>query len=178
VLILAIGLVAGLAGIKYFTPIATVAANDAPRHVEDATLRSVFFIDYKEGWTVGDEGVILHTLNGGKTWHRQQTGLRSSLRSVHFLTSDVGWVVGREELPYGMGSVGVVLYTSDGGLEWKRQLANTLPGLNQVRFVDSQTGYFLGDGNDQFPSGVFKTSDGGKSWEPVPGPPTTTWLGG
>src|SRR5438132_1033020 len=85
------------------------------RHPEDASLRSVFFIDHKEGWVVGDEGVILHTLNGGKTFERQSSQTRASLRSVHFITADVGWVVGREELPYGMGSVGVVLFTSDGG---------------------------------------------------------------
>jgi photosystem II stability/assembly factor-like uncharacterized protein len=161
-----------------FTLTAAASASDHVRYVEDATLRSVFFIDPKEGWVVGDEGAILHTLNGGKTWHRQPTGLRSSLRSVHFLTPDIGWVVGREELPYGMGSVGVILFTSDGGLEWKRQLPNTLPGLNHVRFVNRKNGFFLGDGSDPFPSGVFKTADGGKSWEPVAGPRTTTWLAG
>lgn len=155
-----------------------VAAGDL-RHVEDATLRSVFFIDDKEGWVVGDEGVILHTLSSGTTWERQSIGgLRSSLRSVHFLTPDVGWAVGREELPHGMGSVGVVLFTRNGGLKWETQLANTLPGLNQVRFVDAKTGYLLGDGSDRFPSGVFKTGDGGRSWEPVAGPRTTTWLAG
>ena len=101
-------------------PAARVHAGDL-RHPEDASLRAVFFIDHKEGWIVGDEGVILHTLNGGKTFERQPSQTRASLRSVHFITADVGWVVGREELPYGMGSVGVVLFTSDGGLEWKRQ---------------------------------------------------------
>lgn len=148
------------------------------RHVEDASLRSVFFIDHKEGWVVGDEGLILHTLNGGKTWQRQQTGVRGSLRSVHFLTPEVGWVVGREELPYGMGSAGIVLFTDDGGLTWKRQLANTLPGLNQVRFVDAKTGFLFGDGSEQFPFGAFKTTDSGRSWEPIPGPRTTSWLAG
>src|SRR6266852_4001877 len=88
----------------HFAP--SALPNEPLRHPEDATLRSAFFIDHKEGWVVGDEGVILHTLNGGQTWQRQATGLRSSLRSVNFLTPDVGWVVGREELPYGMGSVG------------------------------------------------------------------------
>src|SRR5262249_9741172 len=151
-------------------------------HVEDATLRSVFFIDNKEGWVVGDEGMILHTIDGGATWQRQRAPLRSaqrvSLRSVHFLSQFVGWVVGREELPHGMGSVGVILFTSDGGLEWKQQLANTLPGLNLVRFADVKTGYFLGDGSAQFPTGVFRTTDAGKSWEPVAGPRATSWLAG
>jgi photosystem II stability/assembly factor-like uncharacterized protein len=148
------------------------------RHVEDATLRSVFFIDDKEGWIAGDEGVILHTIDGGKHWERQATGVRASIRSVCFLDPFKGWAVGREELPYGAGSAGVVLYTNDGGVEWKRQLRNALPGLNQVRFVDAKTGFFLGDGSDLHPSGVFKTTDAGRSWEAVPGPRTTSWLAG
>jgi len=155
------------------------SAQSIQRHVEDATLRSVYFIDNKEGWVCGDEGVILHTVDAGRTWERQPTGVRASLRSVHFLTPAVGWAVGRDELPYGMGSVGVVLYTNNGGLEWKQRLANSLPGLNQVRFVSRTTGFLLGDGSEQFPSGVFRTDDGGsKWWDPVAGPRTTTWLGG
>lgn len=165
---------------KYLIPALLLCATPAfatdLRHVEDASLRSVFFIDPQEGWIVGDEGVILHTIDGGKRWERQPTGTRASLRSVQFLTPFIGWAVGREELPYGQGSAGVILFTSDGGLEWKKQLANTLPGLNQVRFVDSKTGFLCGDGNDQFPFGVFKTTDSGKTWEPVSGPRTTSWL--
>src|ERR1043165_8514255 len=95
------------------------SANEALRHAEDATLRSVFFIDHKEGWAVGDEGLILHTLNGGKTWHRQATGVRSSLRSVQFLTPEIGWAVGGEELPFGMGSSGIVLVKNNRGLQAK-----------------------------------------------------------
>jgi photosystem II stability/assembly factor-like uncharacterized protein len=155
-----------------------IASASDLRHVEDATLRSVYFIDNSEGWVVGDEGVILHTLDGGKNWQRQATSVRASLRSVQFLTPLVGWAAGREELPYGMGSVGVLLFTNDGGLEWKKQLPYTLPGLNQVRFVDQKVGYLLADGSDQFPSGVFRTGDSGRNWEPVPGPRTTAWLTG
>jgi photosystem II stability/assembly factor-like uncharacterized protein len=159
-------------------PLAQRVAASEVSHVEDATLRSVHFIDTQEGWAVGDEGVILHTIDGGRHWERQSTGTRASLRSVHFLTAFVGWAVGREELPYGMGSVGVVLFTRDGGLEWKKQLPNTLPGLNQVRFADHKIGFLLGDGSDPFPSGIFKTIDAGKTWEPIPGPRTTSWLAG
>jgi hypothetical protein len=52
-------------------PLVREAAAGDRRHLEDATLRSVFFIDTQEGWVVGDAGVILHTLNGGKTWEQQ-----------------------------------------------------------------------------------------------------------
>ncbi len=154
---------------------ARVAAD--PRHFDDATLRSVHFLDDREGWAAGDEGVIWHTLDGGKSSARQPTGVRASLRSVWFISADIGWVAGREELPHG-GSAGVLLFTRDGGLKWQRLLPGALPGLNQVRFIDNANGYLLGDGTDQLPSGLFRTNDGGRSWEPVVGPRTTSWLAG
>jgi photosystem II stability/assembly factor-like uncharacterized protein len=148
------------------------------RHFDDAALHAVQFVDAREGWAVGDEGVVWHTIDSGQTWERQPTGVRASLRSVQFLTAYIGWIAGREELPGGTGSAGVLLYTRDGGQKWQRLLANSLPGLNVIRFADPQNGYVLGDGADQYPSGVFKTGDGGRTWQPVPGPRATTWLAG
>src|SRR5262245_14230539 len=153
------------------------AAN--PCHYDDAPLRAVHFVDDKEGWAVGDEGVIWHTIDGGKNWERQPSGVRASLRSVHFQTpyNGVGWIAGRQELPGG-GATGVVLYTKDGGVEWRRILVHSLPGMHLVRFVDNRTGYLAGDGSEQFPSGVFATSDGGRTWQPVPGPRVPSWRAG
>ncbi|MCI0642152.1 MAG: YCF48-related protein [Gemmataceae bacterium] len=148
------------------------------RYFDDAALRAVHFVDQKEGWAVGDEGVIWHTIDGGQSWERQATGVRASLRSVVFLSPYLGWAAGREELPHGRGSVGVLLFTDDGGLSWKRILSNTFPGLNQVKFVSEKTGFVFGDGADQYASGVFKTTDGGRTWAPVPGPRATSWLAG
>src|SRR5579862_4894378 len=42
-----------------------------PRWPEDAALRAVQFVDGNEGWAVGDDGVILHTIDGGKNWEPQ-----------------------------------------------------------------------------------------------------------
>jgi photosystem II stability/assembly factor-like uncharacterized protein len=155
----------------------TARAGADQRHFEDAALRAIQFVDDKEGWAAGDDGVIWHTLDGGQSWARQPTGVRASLRSICFLNSEVGWVAGREELPGGT-SAGVLLFTRDGGLKWQRLLHGALPGLNHVSFIDNANGFLLGDGCNQLPSGVFRTNDGGRSWEPVPGPRTTTWLSG
>ncbi len=142
-------------------------------------LCAVQFVDNgKEGWAVGDEGVIQHTIDGGQTWERQATGTRASLRSLAFLTPYVGWVVGREEQPHERGSIGVLLFTRDGGQTWQRQLTNALPGLNQVKFLDAKIGFIIGDGTEHFATGVFKTTDGGGHWEPVPGPRAVSWLAG
>jgi photosystem II stability/assembly factor-like uncharacterized protein/tetratricopeptide (TPR) repeat protein len=146
------------------------------RTFDDAPLHAVQFVDNKEGWAVGDEGAIWHTIDGGREWERQPTGVRSSLRSICFLTPYTGWVAGREELPNGGGSTGVLLYTRDGGLKWHRATLNVMPGLNCIRFRDNKVGFVAGDGTDQYPSGVFQTTDGGRTWEPIAGPRAPTWL--
>ena len=145
---------------------------------QDAALRAVQFLDADIGYAVGDEGVILKTIDGGKTWELLPSGVRGSLRSVHMLTPLAGWVVGREELSHGAGSAGIVLCTQDGGESWRRLYTDTIPGLNHVRFGDANTGCMAGDGTDQYPTGIFVTNDGGRHWQPVSGPRCTTWLGG
>jgi photosystem II stability/assembly factor-like uncharacterized protein len=148
------------------------------RFFDDAALHAVQFVDDREGWAVGDEGVVWHTIDGGQTWDRQPTGVRASLRSLHFLNPYTGWVAGRVERPNGGGSTGVLLFTDDGGVKWKVVMLGTMPGLNLVRFVDGKTGYLAGDGADAYPTGVFMTNDGGRSWQPLPGPRCPAWLAG
>ena len=166
---------------SFLTALAFCAALTAPlaadtRYFDDAALHAVQFVDVNEGWAVGDEGVVWHTIDGGKNWERQPTGTRGSLRAVHFLNPFTGWAVGREELPNGGGSVGIVLVTSDGGLKWHRLSINALPGLNTVKFFNDKFGIAAGDGSEQYPSGVFNTNDGGRTWKPLAGPRCPSWL--
>jgi len=132
----------------------TGSALSANRHFEDAALHAIHFVDPQEGWAVGDEGAIWHTINAGQTWERQPSGVVASLRSVWFLTPYMGWIVGREELPGEPGcvsarSVGILLFTKDGGLTWRQTALNSFPGLNCVRFVDHKTGFIAGDATEQ-----------------------------
>jgi photosystem II stability/assembly factor-like uncharacterized protein/LmbE family N-acetylglucosaminyl deacetylase len=160
-----------------FISLASFAAAGDLRNFEDAALRAIQFIDDQEGWAVGDEGVVWHTVNGGAAWERQPTGTRASLRDLHFLNPYTGWIAGREELPHGRGSAGVLLRTSDGGLTWSQEAIGSLPGLNRVRFVGPRAGFVVGDGSDQYPGGVFCTADAGRSWQPIAAPRSTSWLG-
>src|SRR5262245_49917412 len=146
------------------------------RNFEDAALHGIQFVDGNEGWAVGDEGVVWHTMDGGESWERQSTGLRASLRSVHFLNPYTGWIAGREELPHGAGSSGVLLFTKDGGLKWRRVGTNALPGLNKVQFINHDIGFVVGDGSDTFATGVFRTTDAGKTWKPLSGKSWPCWL--
>ncbi len=117
---------AALLAALLFTPL---ALGVELRNFNDAALRAVQFIDAREGWAAGDDGVVWHSIDGGKEWERQSTGVRASLRSIHFLNAYVGWIAGREELPGGQ-SAGVLLFTNNGGLKWQRALAGSVPGLN------------------------------------------------
>jgi photosystem II stability/assembly factor-like uncharacterized protein len=148
------------------------------RPLEDAPLHAVQFVDAREGWAAGADGVIWHTIDAGKQWERQPTGTRATLRAVHFLNPYTGWAIGREELPHAGGSAGVVLFTDDGGLRWTRMPSPTLPGLNYVRFFDGGTGIVAGDGTDLFPAGVFVTRDAGRSWHPAAGSRCPGWFAG
>ena len=73
----------------------SVASANLPPAFDDAPLHAVHFADAKEGWAVGDQGVVWHTPDGGKNWERQISGTLASLRSVHFLTPYCGWIAGR-----------------------------------------------------------------------------------
>jgi photosystem II stability/assembly factor-like uncharacterized protein len=165
----------GLIAAVVLAAFAAPAAAQPQPAFEDAAIHAVQFIDPREGWAAGDDGVVWHSIDGGKTWERQKTGTRASLRSVHFLTPYTGWAVGRQELPNGAGSIGVMLRTSDGGIEWQEVGVNVLPGLHVVRFFDEKNGLVCGDGSDAFPSGMFTTTDGGKTWRPVSGPRQPGW---
>jgi photosystem II stability/assembly factor-like uncharacterized protein/tetratricopeptide (TPR) repeat protein len=155
---------------------ASMLAQGPPAY-SDAALRTIQFADENEGWAAGDDGVIWHTINGGKSWERQPTGTRASIRGVHFLTPYSGWAVGRAELPGGR-STGVVLATADGGLQWSPASVNAVPGLNVVKFFGERHGIAAGDGSEAYPSGLFQTVDGGRTWKPIPGVRNPTWLAG
>jgi hypothetical protein len=155
----------------------TPALAATPPAYDDAPLRAVRFVDKNEGWAVGDQGVIWHTIDCGKTWERQPSGTRASLRAVQFLTPYTGFVVGRVELPNAAGSQGVVLTTTDGGATWREVTSTLLPGLNACQWFDENRGVVAGDPTNVFPTGAFRTADGGKTWTMLKGVWATSWHG-
>jgi len=141
----------------------------------DASLRSVQFVDGDEGWCVGEEGLILHSIDSGKTWEKQPSGTHGTLESVHFQNPYEGWVVGHDDR-FPFDSNGIVLFTRDGGVTWKRILMGEVPALYGVRFHEKQ-GWLVGVANLRFPGGFLLTRDGGVKWEPGPSLSTRGWLG-
>jgi len=144
----------------------------------DAQLADVTFVDEKIGWAVGDRGAIWHTDNGGRTWSLQNSQVGCRLTSVTFLNDKTGWAAGGYTQPYTHVSRGVVLRTRDGGEHWSIERKVILPAVERIGFFDVQRGWALGQASALFPSGVFTTDDGGRSWSALPADVARGWLAG
>ena len=133
---------------------------------DDACLCDVAFVDPRHGWAVGDHGVILHTIDGGRQWSPQESGVACTLNSVCFIDDRIGWAAGGMAWPFLHDTSGVVLATRDGGATWQR-VPVLLPALHKIRFVTDRQGWAIGCSSPMYPGGVFLTRDGGRSWQPA-----------
>ena len=144
----------------------------APPNYDDAPLHAIQFVDEHEGWAVGADGLILHSIDGGKNWERQASGTTARLNDVHFATPYIGWVAGEIALDSDIGTGGIILATANGGANWFELSRNTLPGLSNIQFRDVKTGIVTVPGTPQ--GTLHATTDGGISWQnagPAPKPP-------
>jgi photosystem II stability/assembly factor-like uncharacterized protein len=100
--------------------------------------RKLFFVDYQNGWAVGDNGLVIHT-NDGQNWSRQTNPAigQKSLYDVHFLNQNEGWAVGVS---------GTIIHTQNGGNNWVQEARLlTSEWLWTVFAVDPQNVYAGGD---------------------------------
>ena len=75
----------------------------------DNNLFGIHFLDANTGWLCGQEGLVLHTSDGGETWVQQTTGSEDDLHDIVFVDAMVGWAV---------GAYNSILHTTDGGKTW------------------------------------------------------------
>ena len=117
---------------------------------------SVFFIDANTGWIAAEDGIILHTTDGGSSWQDQTTppGTRD-LESIFFTDASRGWAV---------GDSGHIVHTDNGGTSWNLQTSGTIKNLRSVFFINASTGWAAGDA-----AAILKTTDGGAQWTVITG---------
>ncbi len=117
------------------------------------TYYSIDFPDKKNGWVVGQSGVIKYTSNGGRSWIDQESEVSADLWEVCFVDAKNGWICGAHN---------TILKTNNGGKSWKNFLpASEIDVLfTSIKFIDIQTGWVSGNKGE-----VLKTVDGGLNWE-------------
>lgn len=126
-------------------------------------LNAVYFADPETGWIVGEFGLILHTVDGGRTWIAQAYGSnRPQLFAVAFRDKNTGWSVGQR---------GAVLRTTDGGRHWVPVDLGTRRSLYGISFAAGR-GLIVGD------DVVLSSEDEGSSWSKLDKGPENHWLSG
>jgi photosystem II stability/assembly factor-like uncharacterized protein len=128
-------------------------------------------------------GQVARSSDGGRRWQvvlpgrGPHTGLAMS--GSFFLGSDLGWVVHQYRRNEGLGEnpveLATVLGTSDGGQHWWRSPPLVGAGLSdELDFTDARHGWLYGmgwtvegDEDWQLTEGLWRTSDGGRTWAAV-----------
>ncbi len=89
------------------------------------TLKRIHFLNPETGWSVGEYGTILKTVDHGTTWQKQNSGTDHSLCDVSFLNADFGFAVGLD---------GIILKTTDGGTNWQKNKPTVIAHYYGVDF--------------------------------------------
>lgn len=135
---------------------------------DGCNLEGISFADSLRGWAVGNAGLILATLDGGKTWQKARHGIaEDDLRGISVLKSGVGLAVGgrvhtdRAARP---NAPPIILRTNDSGKTWRRIQVDIdldwFRGYRDVHWVDANTAFVLG-------SRLLVTHDAGLSWNEI-----------
>lgn len=116
----------------------------------DGLLLGVDFFNKKFGWTVGENGTILHTRNGGISWEAQSN-------PTHLLF-DV-CLVGQDKA-YTVGDRGAILRTENGGKDWEAQDSRTAECFGATHFVTPEKGWAVAEAGV-----ILHTTNGGAVWQ-------------
>ncbi len=113
-----------------------------------STLRDIQFID-NHGWIVGKSGIILSTLDKGKTWMLEKWGT-FNFNDIHMVNKNRGFIAADN---------GYVLKTTDGGQTWQPLEWDIRSGFNSISFSGTN-GIIAGDNGH-----VLRTINGGENWD-------------
>ena len=122
-------------------------------------LRSIAFPDTLNGWAAGDSGVIIHTIDGGRTWALQNSHTTNQIVDLFFADKLHGWA---SSLNFSVEPFGTtILQTINGGVGW---VSIPFPTENififSIFYFDSLSGWMGGR-----PHALVKTTDGGLTWQ-------------
>lgn len=119
-----------------------------PETVIDS-LMAIYAADQNNAWTVGENGLILRTENGGQSWNIQLIDTKKKLNSVFFINSTIGWAVGDD---------GIIGRTTSGGERWNVIQSGYTEDLNSIHAVSQLVAWIAGD------TGLLLKTTNGVNW--------------
>jgi photosystem II stability/assembly factor-like uncharacterized protein len=128
--------------------------------------RGLSAVSRSVAWVGGYDGVVLRTVDGGRTWSDVSPVGASTLQFRDIEATDAGHAVA---MAAGTGTDSRLYVTDDGGRSWRLSYQNTDPAafFDCMSFFDPRHGLVLSDPVD----GKFRilaTRDGGRSWSVLP----------
>jgi photosystem II stability/assembly factor-like uncharacterized protein len=127
----------------------------------EGSLLFIKAIDLETAVAAGENGLILRTTDGGKTWSVKsikEENLGITFWGGFFLNDKIGWVVGIGSRGFFGGSA-LIYKTVDGGLNWSGK--QTRRGrLLDAFFTDEKNGWIVGETRM-----LLRTTDGGENWD-------------
>lgn len=139
----------------------------APKTDSSGDLNAVYFADSKRGWVAGDNGYLATTIDGGRSWTKQNVGTTSSISDIYFRSPEKGYLLAGNR----------VFSSIDGGLTWREEkilqaetFGKAQPELYSIRFANKRNGWIVGAVNQNdsvVGSLVLRTIDGGAIWRKV-----------
>ena len=97
--------------------------------VRVSTLNSVWIYNENIGWSVGENGTILKTIDGGNNWKTINTPINVNFKKVKFLDLDIG---------YAVSDKGHIIKSVDSGESWFSLDTPITDDLNDLYIIDAQ----------------------------------------
>ena len=115
-------------------------------------IRAVQFTSLSEGWAAADDGLLLHTSDGGEQWTiRGVGGSADNFYDLTFVNATTGWVCGDN---------GKMFKTTNGGQNWFELNVPTTARIRSMYFLNESLGWAV-TLDDHL---ILKTTDGGQTW--------------
>ena len=146
--------------------------------------KTIYFPDASHGWVVANEeihylfdepdawrGRVWHTSNGGENWVEQDLPPDAGIiHRLYFKNNMEGWALGvkNENIDVFADTYCAAYFTDDGGETWIEKYSPDLKMVfTDIEFPDEAHGFMVGfaSRSDEKGGAIFRTSDGGDSWE-------------
>lgn len=125
-----------------------------------AALQDIVVWDAQHAAAVGNQGIVLRTEDGGKTWRKVDVPV--SAVSSKLLRVRSGPAPGSA---WAVGEMGFLYATNDFGATWERKRPEEDIAFNDIACADVRHCVVVGEGG-----AIFNSMDGGQSWDRVAAP--------